>query len=107
MPSTPEPLTTDIASPRHDDQTVPPVGSPEFLKVLQAWIKGEEKPQHPLSPPLLDDIKARVAERDALVEKLQEAEKGFRQSQAQHAHLSGRIDGLVESLHRLETHAAG
>lgn len=81
--------------------------SADFAQSLQGWMKGEGEPKHPLSKPLVDDIKAHVAERDALIQKLQEAEKEFRQSQTQHAHLSGRIDGLVASLHRLETHAAG
>lgn len=85
----------------------PKPSSDDFAQRLQGWMKGEGKPKHPLSQPLIDDIKAHVAERDALIQKMQEAEKEFRQSQTQHAHLSGRIDGLVASVHRLETHAAG
>ncbi len=79
----------------------------EFLEKVQSWLKGEVEAATPYATPLLDDLKACVAERDTLMRRMHEAEKSSRETLAQHTHLSGRIDGLVGALYRLESHAAG
>ncbi len=80
---------------------------PEFVKKIETWVSGTAKPEHPLSPAIVDDIKVRLAEREAMVKKIQEVERSIREVTTQHTHLSGRIDGLAETLYRLETHASG
>ena len=100
---------TDISPAQDDTQTNSPVEAEptahrqaEFLGQVDKFIKGDARPTHQASGPIVEDLRATAAGQEEARKQLQQIQESATRIQSALLQAQGRADGLLMVLHRLE-----